>query len=110
MPGLADWAVVSLDGNEGPSLRQAIAHRDPDVEQRLARVAADLARPLVVDPALLDQPLLLDDPLDWTVSRGDGLAGILREGGARSVLLLPLRARGKTLGTLALMRVAGGDV
>ncbi|HET9767697.1 MAG TPA: sensor histidine kinase, partial [Thermoanaerobaculia bacterium] len=105
VPGLADWSLASLAGGGAPQ-RLAVAHRTGEQEARLRELAE--ASPLFADGDGLDEPVLLADPLDWTASRGDGIATLFREVGGSSALLLPLRARGKTLGTLVLVR-DGGD-
>ncbi len=105
VPGLADWSLALLDVPNAPP-RLAVAHRTVEEERRLREIAAAGGgeAPLLVDAATLDQPLLLDDPRDWTANRGDRLGELLREVGGTSVLVLPLRARGKTLGALVLVR------
>jgi signal transduction histidine kinase/ActR/RegA family two-component response regulator len=110
VPGLADWAVVSLDGAEPGERRYAICHRDDAVETRLREVAEESSGAVLLAGSLLEEPLLLGDPLDWTMTSGDALGRLLRETSAGSVLLVPLRARRKTLGTLALVRAPGAAV
>jgi signal transduction histidine kinase len=105
VPAIADWAVAVLDAGGGPA-RVAAAHREADAESRLAALAAD-ATPLMADGDNLDHPVLLADSAEWAAPRGDRLAGLLREVGGTSALLLPLRGRGKTLGALLLVR--GGE-
>ncbi|HEV8632406.1 MAG TPA: ATP-binding protein [Thermoanaerobaculia bacterium] len=112
VPALADWAVVVLDEGRPPGGRLAAAHRDAAAEPQL-RALASSSLPLLTAPEAIDQPVLLGDPLDWTEMHGDGLAALLRGAGGSAALLLPLRARGKNLGTLVLVRAAmlvdGGD-
>ena len=102
VPGLADWTVVAL-GTASSTPRLAVAHREPEIEARLLE-RSRAATPLFFDADRLDRPLLLGDPLDWTATGGDRLGGLLRDIGGTSALLLPLRARGKTLGALVLVR------
>ncbi|HXT49585.1 MAG TPA: ATP-binding protein, partial [Thermoanaerobaculia bacterium] len=105
IPGLADWSVALLDRGGVPLL--SVAHRVEADEARL-RELATAAGPLVVDGDSLEQPLLLTEPLGSTVAGGAGLGALLRAVGGTSALLLPLRARGKTLGALVLAR-GGAD-
>jgi signal transduction histidine kinase len=109
VPALADWAVVALGTGSAPP-RVSCAHREPVAERRLLELAP-AATPLLVDSDALDRSLSLTNPLDWTATRGDRLGGLLREIGGGSALLLPLRARGKTLGSMVLVRTdeAGFD-
>ena len=105
VPTLADWAVVALS-LAGGETRYAVAHRESDAERRLGALAARLPGPLLEGGDALEEPQVVTDPLDWTVARTDVLGTLMREAGAASALLVPLRARGKTLGTLVLVRYA----
>jgi signal transduction histidine kinase/CheY-like chemotaxis protein len=107
VPGLANWAVVELAAEGESEHRIAVAHEKPDAEQQLRSLAEQAAGPLMLDGEKLEEPLQLGDPLDWTITRNDALGTLLREMGAAGALLVPLRARGRTLGTLALVRMPG---
>ena len=106
VPALADWAVVAVSGGDGET-RYAVAHKEPEAERRLRGVAARTPGTLLEGGDALEEPQVVTDPLDWTAARTDVLGTLLREVGAASALLVPLRARGKTLGTLVLVRYAG---
>jgi signal transduction histidine kinase len=104
VPGLADWSLALLDVPHAPP-RMAMAHRVTEDERRLRELAAAGGdAPLLAAGEALAEPLLLDDPRDWTGGRGDRLGELLCKVGGTSALLLPLRARGKTLGALVLVR------
>jgi signal transduction histidine kinase len=98
--------VVALAPTEGET-RYAVAHREREAEERLRAVAARAPGPLLEGADALDGPLLVSDPLDWTMARRDVLGTLMREAGAASALLVPLAARGRALGTLVLVRYAG---
>jgi PAS domain S-box-containing protein len=111
VPEIADWCVVDLIDESGARRHVVVAHPDPD---KLAIAEALRAyEPEVPDP---------DRGLGRVLSTGVGelvpdvteemLRGgatdeehlrLLREVGFRSVVIVPLRARGRTLGVLTLV-------
>jgi len=115
VPRLADWATVTVLGDDGGEPRTARAHRDParlqDLDTYLAgRLGGARDRPALMSVLLSGQPV----QLTGTEARlgGSSLpAGPVREAWKRlapgSVVLLPLTAHGETIGALSL--VNAGD-
>jgi PAS domain S-box-containing protein len=116
VPELADWAFVELLQPNGAITREAIVHRDPEHE----RWARELAERYPVDPdtpygsarvirtgeaeliADVTDALLTDAPLDPEQLE------ILRKVGFRSAMIVPMRARGRVLGDIALASAESG--
>jgi predicted ATPase/signal transduction histidine kinase/ActR/RegA family two-component response regulator len=108
--GLADWALLDvIEG--GPLQRVAGAHRDPVKAPLLAELeryypgsfAGTLSASHVLEMgAPLHQASLSDEQLR-SYCADDEQAVLARQLGLRSLLLVPLVARGTRLGTLALM-------
>ena len=111
VPEIADWAFIEMLGEDGTVHRPAVAHADPakeavlrEYEQRLpiaprpgdasaarTRAArAELVREIT--PAAL--AAVAEDPAELEV---------MRELGATSAMVVPLRVRGLTLGELTLV-------
>ncbi len=117
VPTLADWCVVDLLGDDGCLHRLAIVHRDP----ALAEVAAELmCRYPVLSPG---QPhriwQVLRDGRAWidpaiaadrfvAEARDPEHLALLRRLGFSAEMVLPLLARGRTLGAITLV-LAGDD-
>jgi PAS domain S-box-containing protein len=116
VPELADWAFVELLQPNGEITREVIAHRDPARE----RWAHELAERYPLDPdapygspkvirtgeaELL--PEITDEMLEAVAADGQHL-DVLRELGLRSGMVVPLRARGRVLGDIALARGESG--
>jgi predicted ATPase/signal transduction histidine kinase len=112
--GLATWCVIDvLEGDE--IQRLAMAHADPAKE----RLLADLERrypngATSLDPAATairtGEPLLMPELPDERVwpTRDDDHRRLLGELGARTGLVMPLTARGRTLGAITLCSAAPG--
>ncbi len=112
VPGLADWCVVDLLAEDGALHRLAVVHRDP----ARAAAAADLQRRYpVLTP---DQPhklwkVLPEGPpwFDPQVSeerfvgeaRDATHLALLRQLGFAAEIMLPLAARGRSLGVMTLV-------
>lgn len=107
VPELADWCVVDV-AQQGEVRRAAVVHRDPARQHLADRLLALTPVPVNmsqgVGEALATQaPLLLKDLTPrWLEERAPSPEHlrILRALGARSYLILPLRARGLILGSL----------
>ena len=120
VPGLADWCAVDLLTAEGTVVRRAAAHRDPervrDVYALAERWPTELNGPRGVDRVLATgQPFLMSDVPDVhdpraaaAVADSDLLFAESRRLGCRSVMLVPLEARGRVLGCLSLISGAPG--
>jgi serine phosphatase RsbU (regulator of sigma subunit)/PAS domain-containing protein len=108
-PGLADLAVVDLIGADG-ALRAAGAAGEGAEDVRASRIAdpVDPAGPHpVAVVARSGEPLLLRDVKErdseeWATSRGH--FEVIRRLGYGSAAIVPLSARGRTIGTMALVR------
>ncbi|HET6762910.1 MAG TPA: GAF domain-containing protein, partial [Longimicrobiaceae bacterium] len=110
IPELADWCFVDEGAPDGGFTRMAVAHADPALGALAVRLrrqhgppaatgggaAIDWSRPLLVTPVT---PQMLD-----SVARDDEHRAMLEELGLRSVIVVPLAARGTLIGTLLLGR------
>ncbi|HET8656697.1 MAG TPA: ATP-binding protein [Longimicrobiaceae bacterium] len=116
VPTLADWCSVDLLAEDGRIDRIAVQHRDPE----RAATAAELARRFPPDPHAATgvaevlrtgEPLLLrdvgDDVLREVASSEEQLH-FLRTLGFRSAMIVPLIARGRTLGCISLISAESG--
>jgi len=112
IPYLADYVLVDVLESRGRLRRLAAAHPDPVVEEQLAsRRLAVLGGGGVLDGVIeRGEPTLVRDVTDeWLAARGAD-AEHLGAGSGRpptSVMLVPLRARGRTLGVV-LFALANG--
>ncbi|MDQ4100070.1 MAG: PAS domain S-box protein [Chloroflexota bacterium] len=116
VPTLADWCVVDVV-EEGSTLRRvAVAHADPAkvamAEELQRRYALDPDAPVGPSRVLrTGQPELVseipDDLLAAHAHDAEHLA-LLRGVGLRSYVVVPLRARGRILGTLTLIAAESG--
>jgi serine phosphatase RsbU (regulator of sigma subunit) len=112
VPRLADWATVTVLGEEGSGDLSGRAHRDPD---RLADLDTYLARrvrsaremPRLAAAMASGEPVLLS-AVDGIVTERDLPADEVRDAWRRldgtSCLFVPLRAHGQTFGALSLIR------
>lgn len=116
VPTLADWCVVDV-AEEGSALRRvAVAHADPAkvamAEELQRRYPPDPDAPIGPSHVLrTGQPELVpeipDDLLVAHARDAEHLA-LLRGVGLRSYVVVPLRARGRILGTLTLIAAESG--
>lgn len=113
-PRLADWCYVHLAPEGGAIHRVALACGDA-VQQEVAALLeplfplrSDRTAPERYALVLADgRPLLLPDlSADLEETEDPALRARLRVHGPRSALLLPLRARGRVLGVVTLLRAA----
>jgi GAF domain-containing protein len=115
-PAIADWCVVHL-ADDGDLRPVAIAHQDPGQLQMAldlqARYPIDPSSPTGV-PAVVrsGRPELyehIDDEMLVTAARDADQLDALRRLGMRSVIIAPLRARGRTFGSLTLVSAESGS-
>lgn len=111
VPPLADLCVI--DVRDRPQLHvSAVAHRDPDMaekvrgfRQRFGSVMDRAAgRSLLADgfyPAI-------DDELLGAIARDEEHLHALRQAGLQSAVIVPLHARGRRVGALALVHMESG--
>jgi signal transduction histidine kinase len=106
LPHFGTWCMVDVVEADGTIRRVAVIHPDP-AKQRLARAFYDAHPPGRDDP--LGAPRVLRTrESEFVIARDDVLDGIdheehralLRELGARSFLMVPMEARGRTLGVI----------
>lgn len=117
VPMLADWCRIDmLDIKRGKLRQVAVAHADPSK----VRSARELTERYLPDPNATTglwqvirtgQPQLLpeipDSLLESSAQDADHLH-ILRDAGLRSAMSMPLRARGRTLGTITFVYAESG--
>ncbi len=112
VPFTADLATIHLYNSRGELERAALAHRDPAVEANILRYVDkrdyEPRSALLAASATGGEPLLLPDAAAVVASRvalDDEHGRILDSLHIRSALVVPLAARGTTLGMLSLLRV-----
>ena len=116
VPQLADWCLIDIVGESRRIERVAVAHADPahaalarELELRPGReisTPGGLAEAIRTGEAEL-APEIPAALLEAAAEDAEHLA-VLRELGARSALIVPLRARGRTLGAISLLGAASG--
>ena len=109
--GFADWCGIDLAGEDGTLRSVAVAHADPE----RVRLAAELRDRYPVDPraetgapAVIRtgvselHPEVTDEMLEAAARDPEHLR-LIRELGLRSAMIVPLVARGRTIGALSLV-------
>jgi PAS domain S-box-containing protein len=115
VPRMADYFVIDLIDEDGDLRRQSVLHRDPDQQELLEQ----LCRYLPAEDATLGvrraieggTPELIPDVADaWlrAISRNEEHLAILRKLGPESLLIVPLRARGRIMGALTFAYAGSG--
>ncbi len=115
VPRLADWATVTVLGDDGGAPRTARAHRDrgrlEDLDTYLAgRLSGARDRPALMTSLLSGRPVQLtsaDAELSGQALPNEPVRAAWERLAASSVLLLPLIVHGESLGALSL--VNAGD-
>jgi PAS domain S-box-containing protein len=114
VPRLADLCAIDLLDDDGTIREVAVASADP----RIAPELEDLRRRHPLDPAgehpvarviASGEPLLLEEMTDMLLrsfAQGSEHARFMIHHRYRSAAVAPLRARGRTLGTLSVLRLA----
>ena len=114
IPYLADYVLVDVLEPQGRLRRLAAAHRDPVLEERLA--SAPGQAPVTSGTSALEaviergEPTLVRDVSDdWLAARARDAEHLGAAAGARptSLMLVPLRARGRTLGVVSFALLNG---
>ena len=103
VPRLADFATVEVVAPDGGQRRLAAAHVDPASERALQGLPP--GEPDGERSVLLSR--VTEPQLDWLMADPEDLAG-LRDLSPRSMLVLPLTARGRSLGRLLLATSTSG--
>lgn len=111
VPGIADWCAVDLLQDDGGLKRVAVAHVDPEK----VAAAADLERLFPTDPASGGgvHEVIRTGEARWAAdiseemlragTQSDEHLEAIRRLGLKSFILVPLRARGRTLGAMTLV-------
>jgi len=116
VPWLADWCAIEIAHDDGSTRQVGVAHVDPG-KVRYAEELRMRYPPRPEDPSGVlsvirtGQPVLLPEIPDSLLVAGTRDAEhlrIARELGLRSALVLPLTARGRTLGALTLVTAESG--
>ncbi|HWX52582.1 MAG TPA: SpoIIE family protein phosphatase, partial [Solirubrobacteraceae bacterium] len=116
VPQIADWCAVDLFDEEGAREPVAVAHIDPgklEMAERLRKY-----EPEELDPEQglglvrrTGEPILYNDIPDELLVEAavdDEHLGLLREVGMRAALMVPMVARGRTIGALTLVSAESG--
>jgi serine phosphatase RsbU (regulator of sigma subunit) len=110
VPALADWCVIDIVEGRGTLRRAAVAHRERDREALLW----ELAKSYPSGPGgLADSPRStrelapeLPDAYLASLAADDEHLRLLRAVGLRSLMTVPLRARGRAFGAMTLVAAA----
>ncbi len=116
VPRLADWCAVDVVEEDGAVRRLAVEHEDPEkvalayeLQRRYptpAHASYGVSRVLETgEPEVVEE--ISDEFLVQNVRDGRQL-GMLRELGLRSYMIVPMIARGRTLGTIMLVSAESG--
>jgi PAS domain S-box-containing protein len=111
VPEIADWCAVDLLDERGLREQVVVAHRDPDklaLAEELRRFEAEEPDPdrgvgRVLRTGMSELYAEIPDELLGQVAVNDEHLRLLQAVGLRSVLLAPLRARGRTVGVMTLV-------
>jgi PAS domain S-box-containing protein len=111
VPQLADWCAVDLFDEDGDHEQVTVAHIDP-AKLELAKRLRE-SQPPELDPQRglgvvwrTGQPLVYNDITEEMIeesARDEEHLALLREMGMRSALIVPMSARGRTIGALTLV-------
>jgi phosphatidylserine decarboxylase precursor-related protein len=116
LSNLADWCVVETIDAEGSSIQVAIAHHDArkrELAQEMRRLyppradRLDIAR-RVLATGRAELVRDVSDALLTHVAQNASHLHMLRELAPRSLIVVPLQARGRVLGTIQLANAASG--
>jgi PAS domain S-box-containing protein len=111
VPEIADWCAVDLIDPRGLRQQVVVAHPDPQkliLAQQLRRYDADPPDPergvgRVIRTGTSELYAEIPDEMLALAAVDDDHLQLLRQVGFRSVLVAPLRARGRTLGVMTLV-------
>jgi PAS domain S-box-containing protein len=111
VPEVADWCAVDLLDERGYRQQVVVAHRDPqklELAQQLRSYDSDPPDPergvgRVIRTGVTELYPDIPDELLVQGAQNERHLELLRQVGLRSVLVAPLRARGRTLGVMTLV-------
>jgi PAS domain S-box-containing protein len=115
VPSIADWCAIDVIDKNGTSERLAVAHTDPSKEELAQELyrryppkkEATMGQANVIRTGQSElYPHIPDSVLVEAASDAEHL-GILRELRLNSGMCVPIKARGRTLGTITFVREAG---
>jgi PAS domain S-box-containing protein len=115
VPELADWCLVTLVDEDGGLRDVGWAHVDPAMQEATARYSAVRVAALT-STSLVAQAVRTRHPAVITHDATERIAAVLEPGEARDLLrqlapssagILPMQARGRTVGLLSLFGGAG---
>jgi signal transduction histidine kinase/CHASE3 domain sensor protein len=117
VPELADWCIVHVLLEDGTIRQLAVAHVDPTKVERAKELAAqrppdanaDSGVPLVLRTG---QPQFHPTVTEAALNAGtmdDAQRRLVRELGITSVLIVPMLARGRTLGAITMISAESGE-
>lgn len=112
LPEIADSCVVDLCDEGGVLRRVAVHHVDPELRAQILALGDPLPTAPVSRVADTGEPLLIEEVGDvhTEASSRDAAEAELRRGiGTRSALIVPLIARERCIGTLALSTMRGAS-
>jgi signal transduction histidine kinase len=114
VPGLADWCAVDIVDPAGRHRRLAISHADPakvDAVWAMSHRYAEVPDDPVPQVIASGEPRLIADIPDDLLrhfARDERHLEALRAFGLRSLLIVPLVARGRTLGAITFVMAESG--
>lgn len=116
VPYIADWCAVDVVEADGSVRRLAAEHRDPSKtelammiqEKWPARQDSPFGIPKVMRTGLPEYYSEIPDSLVEASALDKEHLGVLREIGLRSLIIVPLIARGRTLGTISFVTAESG--
>ena len=118
VPLLGEWSILELITPEGDVRRVAATHADPLKQDRTSSLIAKAPRAIASDPSAVSgaraahesEPLLITDASAWLDANFPDAADRAQASGlgAAAVLLVPLRAGGRAIGALHLVRTSPG--
>jgi serine phosphatase RsbU (regulator of sigma subunit) len=116
VPQIADWCAVDLFSEEGTREPVAVAHSDPGKLETARRLRAYEPEELDPDQGLgrvrrTGESLLygeIPDELLVAAAVDEEHLRLLRAVGMRAVLIVPLKARSRTIGTLTMVSAESG--
>ena len=109
VPEVADWCVVFVVNEDGRLVREAIAHRDADIEKALhdcvlLQPVTNPGHPVLQVMARGEAVTIpqMTESVFLGMAENDTHARILHQTGARSAIVVPMIARNETRGAIAL--------
>jgi PAS domain S-box-containing protein len=110
VPAVADWCVINLVDASGKMERIDLTHRDPEKEalvNALRRAAGEPGATWVIDEVMRTGKSRLERDISRAdlarLATSEQLVQLCIELGTRSSIVVPLRTRGRVLGTISLV-------